>query len=701
MEGDEITRDSSLPAPGVVIDNSTPNPSESYIGKDINFDEVIIGKEIKDTLNEIEKTSKISSLEFSKLSKEFEEKNDNFIKEINQNMKYKISKYNEMFKLSEKPSQNEENSSSDKAFKTVVGKEIQLIKKISEIYCQIYDTVKQNFEIMSNFLKISKRLNEIKPIQDFLSEEFNNIVKSWLFMKIDFEKFDFNAALNKCDIDSNFKNFITKVCKDKNFIMRIIRPKFEALDPNEQKKLQEKKQVEIKLLNDNKANLVKLRMENVGTVNSYLDDKIEFVKLKNFYIENSTIQSGKLFQKMPNLLKLTIKSCPNFDVGLIENIPLNIKKLYLEKNNFVNQDIQNIMKGLFSNNKNILENLELLSFAGNNLTKVDLTTLNLKTKFQSLTEMNFQKNKIYKFIFNPDNFPSLKFINCCKNNFNKSYLSEIKGLSSLESGNGFLFEPELCDKYYGKLKTLLTSNKEDIYRMNYLNITYMPAPKSLQYFSDFNMSEQIMIHLKKLDLSYNGLDCNTFFKFVSQNKGFINLRSLNLNGNEIDDTFFEKFPKQEVFSKLQHLYLNSNRIGDTNVVVSYEDNIPIDGKYSEKKDKKLIYKLRLIYQFIQSNKYLTKLTITKNPICEFYSVVPEPKNDADRSDKYIKKDENGNIIINCLFSLLIKIRDELLTRDEEKIGRNTFNLRFDCRSNVNKNSDNYPYSDKPIIYKSK
>ena len=29
----------------------------------------------------------------------------------------------------------------------------------------------------------------------------------------------------------------------------------------------------------------------------------------------------------------------------------------------------------------------------------------------------------------------------------------------------------------------------------------------------------------------------------------------------------------------------------------------------------------------------------------------------------------------------------------------TFNLRFDCRSNVNKNSENYPYSDKPFIYK--
>ena len=136
-----------------------------------------------------------------------------------------------------------------------------------------------------------------------------------------------------------------------------------------------------------------------------------------------------------------------------------------------------------------------------------------------------------------------------------------------------------------------------------------------------------------------------------------------------------------------------------NVSIKYQDKVPIDKKYSNDKEKGLVYKLRLIYKFIQKNIYLNKLTITKNPISEYYSVIPEQNNNADRSDKYIKKDENNKIIINCLFSLLIKIRDELLTEEEEKNVRKNFNLRFDCRSNVNKNSENYPYSDKPFIYK--
>ena len=333
------------------------------------------------------------------------------------------------------------------------------------------------------------------------------------------------------------------------------------------------------------------------------------------------------------------------------------------------------------------------------MTRVDLSIISTKIVFNGLKSMNFQKNKIYKFIFNPENFKNLKFINCCKNNLNKSYLSNIKNLASLETGNGFLSEPELCEDYYSKLKEKLKVNEKELFITKYLNITFIPKSKSLKYFDDFIIHQKIIKNLKKMDLSYNRLDCDTFFKFVKQNKGFPHLHSLNLNGNELDDTFFEKFLEINAFPKLQHLYLNSNKIGDSKIKIKYKDDNPIDEKYSKDYDRVLIYKLRLLYIFIQKNVHLTKLTITKNPISEFYSVVPEPNNNADKNSKYIKK-ENNTIIINCLFSLLIKIRDELLTKEEEKkTGRKHFNLRFDCRSNVNRNSENYPYASKPIVKK--
>ena len=661
-------------------------------------------KEIEEAISQIESTSKNSCDYLNSFLKDFTVQNNDLLKEINLYKDSMISKYSQLFNLYEKPSHKEEGVSNNTGFKMATEKHIQLMRKISDTYNQIFSSLKQNLQILSKFidkfLNISQNYDKGRPIQDFLLDEFNNIVDCWLFMKIDFEKFDFNEALNKCNLEQNFKSFVIKVSKNKNFILKIICPKGENLNsPIEQKKLKEKKDKEIKLLTENKGNLTKLHMENVGNVTSYTGDKLEFVKLKKFHVENSTIQTGSLFKMMKNLEKLTIKSCPSIQIDLLEFLPPKIKKLILEKNNFVNFELENILKGILANNKNILQNLEYLSFAGNNLTRVDLSILPPKIQFITLSKMNFQKNKIYKFIYNPENFPNLKFINCCKNNLNKSYLSDMKNLGSLESGNGFLFEPELCVKYFNKLKERLAEKENNIFLSKYLNISFMPKVHTLKYFDNFIINEKVIINLTKLDLSFNGLDCNTFFGFVNQNKGFINLRSLNLTGNELDDTFFERFLEKNVFTKLQHLYLNSNKIGLSLDKINYKDNIPIDPKYTSHQEKQLVKLLRLIYDFIEKNTFLNKLTITKNPIGEFYSIVPEAKNNADKSDKYILRDENNKIIINCLFSLLVKIRDELLQNEEDKIERSNFNLRFDCRSNVNRNSENYPYIDKPIVFK--
>jgi len=433
-------------------------------------------------------------------------------------------------------------------------------------------------------------------------------------------------------------------------------------------------------------------MENT-CISEYITKSPKFEKLKSFIVKNSKITKVDLLKKMPELIELSIKSSPNLTIDFLEYLPLKIQKLYLEKNNFINNDFKNIFNFYLSKN-DIASNLQCLSFAGNILTRIDLSAP--KTKFPNLIELDFRKNKICKIFINSESFPNLKFVNCCKNCLNKSYLNHLKNVISLESVNGYLLEPEFCEPYYKKLKEKLMNKDKVLFRMKYLNISHMPRVQSLEYFISFNMVKNVTKYLKKLDLSYNKLNNDTFFKFMNDNQKFESLRTLNLNANDIDDTFFENKNFQNIFCNLEHLYLNSNKIGDMETGIEYKDDLPIDDIYNDK-DKKLIYKLRAIYKFIEDNKYLTKLTITKNPISEFYSVVQEPKNDADKSGKYIKRDINGMIIINCLFSLCIKIRDELLSPNE----RDTFNLRFDCRSNVNKNSSNYPYSDKPFVYKSK
>ena len=654
-------------------------------------------KDIIESMAKIKNLSKDYSEKLKSFSNTFSNKIEIFLDEINI-FKDIIEQDNSNFSLlNEKPSKERENKIENEP-KISSGKYIKLMDKIYDVYSQIFSSIEHNFDIMLKFLDISKNIDKINPVNDFLFQEFNNIINCWLFKKIDFTKFDFNKALDKYNLGDNFKNFVSKEFKKKHFEIEIICPKGEIYDSKEQKKAKEKKDNDIKLLEESKTDLMKLHLSNVGDVSTYIG-KNEFVKLKKLYIENSILSNPNIFRAMNNLENLTIRSCPNFQIEMLEYIPPKIKKLSLEKNNFVNMDLENILKGIFPNNNNLLEHLEYLSFAGNNLTRVDLSVLPSKTVFTGLKVLNFRKNNIYKFIFNPEKFPSLLFIDGCKNNLNKTYLSQLKKIGSLESENGFLFQPEICKKYYNNIKQKLITNEKGLYKINYLNISYMPKEQTLQYFNDFNLNDQIRTHLKKLDLSNNELSCDIFFKFVEQNNGFVNLHTLNLNGNEIDDTFFEKF-HYKYFCKLQHLYLNSNKIGDSTVNILYNDKVKIDEKYKTDKDKKLVFKLRLIYKFIQNNICLNKLSLTKNPICDFYSAVPEPNKNADKSDKYIKRDENNKIIINCLFSLLIKIRDELLKEEKgEDNSRNSFNLRFDCRSNVNKNSENYPYNDKPIVYK--
>ena len=655
-------------------------------------------EEIFDAIKELEDITTSSSNYLSQISTDFTNINKSFSQEIKDHIINNALKFKDLFNLENKSENKEKinsgnSSNSSKGLKLLTKKTIKLIKKIIEIYSQIFSSLKENINIMFNYLNISKSLNKSKPIEDFLFDKFNDIVNTWLFLKIDFENFDFNEALNNCKLDENFKNLLSNICKNKNFSLNLIYPK--SLEKNE---ISEKKKTDLKILSENQSNLIKLHIENAGNIDNIIEEKLEFLNLKKFYMKKCYFKKNISLPKMPNLEKLTVKLCPSISVNILSTMPQKIKKLYLENNNFIDKDFIYILNNILLNNKNILQNLEVLSFANNKLTKVDLSLIPSRYVFMSLLELNFRKNNIYKFIYVKDNFRKLKSINVCNNNLNRSCLIDFKNIIGLESGNIFLLDTESSDIYYSKLKSKLISNEKEPYRMSYLNITYLPKIKAIQYFNDFCLNDNIMIRLKKLDLSFNGLTCDTFFKFIGKNKGFLNLKSLKLNGNNLDDTFFEKYLEYDIFNKLEHLYLNKNNIGNPDIKINYKDDIPISEKLSGG-NKELVYKLRLMYKFIQKNLNLTKLTITKNPISQLYMIKNVYKTNADKTGEYIAKDEKNQIIINCFFSFLVKIKEELLAKEDEKGRRRNINIRFDCCKNINNNSDIYHLNNLPIIYK--
>ena len=169
-------------------------PAPIYQGS-TTIDENSCENEMKEAINEIESISYNSTKDLIQIANNFKEKNNIFCKEISSKYHFKPNEKSEKYGGTITPSDTENY--------------IHLIKKISEVYSQIYNTIKQNLEIMAKFLEIYKYLDKTQPIQDFFYEEFNSIINSWLFMKIDFEQFKFNEVLNNTNIDQNLKNFVT------------------------------------------------------------------------------------------------------------------------------------------------------------------------------------------------------------------------------------------------------------------------------------------------------------------------------------------------------------------------------------------------------------------------------------------------------------------------------------------------------------
>ena len=104
----------------------------------------------------------------------------------------------------------------------------------------------------------------------------------------------------------------------------------------------------------------------------------------------------------------------------------NLKKLYLVKNGYVDYEFQSIVQEYLLKSKSIRDNLEVLSFANNNISKIDFTQIisNDMEIFRAMKELDFRKNKLTKFRYNKTIFPSLNFINLCENNFIKENLEE-------------------------------------------------------------------------------------------------------------------------------------------------------------------------------------------------------------------------------------------------------------------------------------
>ena len=680
------------------IENESQTVSIPYYS--LKHLKVIYGNEIESILNSINEIKSSSIDYFNSELDEVKNNYDIFHYEIKNNINLLASKMIKSFKLEDNLFGEEDKEKKEMILKMTQEK-LVIIKNIFFTHTQILETVKQDLYLLKKFLSLCKNFDKIKsPINNFYEKELENMAKNWLLLKLNFENFDINKAINESNIDQNLKDFVIKTCQCKSLSITIQNPKnyYEEKIPNEEeKKRRLKKEEDINNIVENQNNIIKLKMKNVNEADSYFIKCTSFAKLKGLVLDNISVKNYNFLNMYPYMSKLKIKSCQSLDINCFKNLSTNLRKIYLDKNGFVNYECKIILKEYLLKSQSIRDNLEVLSFASNNIGKLDFTQIILnKEIFRALKEMDFRKNKLTMFHFKKSFFPSLTFINLCDNHFNRERFDEFNDIIILESGNNYLMDKIFREEYYNRLNNIISN--DNAFPINYLNFSYLPATMSKIYISELKISPSILGNLKELILSNNKLKCDTLFNFISKIKEPTNLKKLNLNGNEVDDTFFEMYLDNNVaniFPKLRSLSLSSNQIGNNTVEVKYRDDLPI----KEVQFTQEIYKMRLMFKFVEINKNLTKMNITKNPISDIYTIVPEEKKNADNNSKYIERDINNNIIINGFFSFLVKIRDELVDNKRSNSKRDSFNIKFDCRSNINRYSENYPYCDKPIIFK--
>ena len=554
---------------------------------------------------------------------------------------------------------------------------LEHFQNIINFYEQILGNLQNNMNILLNFFDITTESFDSNPVEIFLNQEMKNIINNWLFLKIGFDNYNLKEIINSEEMNDELKKIIFNACENKTFKIE-----FDYAKVNEEKFHENSEDQSNNYLSN-------LKIKNF--INYFRSDNIIYPKLKTLNIENSYLKNN-LNYKFPNLEKIIINLCHYFSLENLAYLPSNLKELNLDSNDFINVDFNHIFSDYLTKNENIRKKLEKISFKNNNISKIDFNQLVFSSKytFYSLNEIDVSKNRIYKFIIDPQFFPALKVVNLCYNCLSGEYFNGLQDILILQSGNPFLTNNTLCISYYSNLKQKLNDN---IPIIDSISLSYIPKKISNNFFSNLKLENKFLINLLSLDLSFNRLNTDSLFSFFGNNKSCLNIKQINLNGNELNDTFFEKYLDNkfyEIFDKLKILNMNNNLIGDESEI-NYKDEVPIKEDYKDY--EKIILKMRLIYKFLQLNKNLKLFSFTRNPIGDYFLI---KENNEKKMIKRIVYDENNKIIINCFYTFLLKIRNEL--NDVCGHRKKELNIIFDCPLDINKNSIEFDYFENIISF---
>ena len=442
----------------------------------------------------------------------------------------------------------------------------QQIENLLEIHENIFNALEDHASLLEIFLEKIDLIQQKNPLEYFINTYSSNILNSWFLNKVNFQKLNVSSFGSNKDLSELYTKYLIRQKSNtfKNF--SITQDKYGNLSSGSD------------FIRQNLKNLEKLKFYNVKgeEINKIFeknqkDGKEQDMiasKLKSLSVFDSNFSStalNKLYT--PSLKKLKIKRIilPLSLAGFFDSILFKssfLQNLYLQKCLIDDESLSQIFTYL-SEKPKLLESLQNISFAGNEITTVNMKQLiDKKCTFQSLEVLDFSKNSIYE--FGMENFrvlQNIKILDLSDNNIiSYSLFENVKNMKKLQC---ILF---LCNNMFlSNNKNYTNSYKKYIYNKleNYnskikkINLTFLFDKISKNNILSLKLSPMIKISLIKLNLSYCGLDNELVCKFLNNNFGLLNLKILILSKNFIDLKFFELIKKIEIpLEKLECLDLS-------------------------------------------------------------------------------------------------------------------------------------------------
>ena len=501
------------------------------------------------------------------------------------------------------------------------------IDLIIEIIDNLFESIKDNISLLSNFINDTSLIFEKNPLEKYINNNSQLILDSFILSKIDFQKLNLtNLIDNKILKDISLKYFSKKKENTCSY-----------LDINMPD--QEKLQIESEFLKENYNNLQKLKLKKIdGSQNSIFSilqqntiNQIEVIKINK--CENFNLQK---FPNCPNLWKFSVKKTQIQNMFNGENLNFtHLEQIKLRNCNLNDKLFYNFFS-LLSKNPEMQNNLEVLDLSNNLIGNVNLKEF-VENNLNNLKLLDLSHNFIY--LFSMENFGafrSIKVLDLSNNNITTSLLFEgilerikTKKLLALLSLNLFVSNnKENCEHYK---KYLFDFIQHYEFETPKLVFSLLLNKNNCSVLQDLKLSPSIKLSLKSLNLSCTGLTSEIAIKFFQGNYGLFNLKKLNLSYNLLTNKIFSLYISKNENEELKE---------DKN---EFKKLYKINLSFNEELSCESIEDLDLFYNFIYKTPSLKKMTFYETKFEKDYLNLF--KNNAEKINKLESKISNQNLKI--------------------------------------------------------